>query len=44
MTKKDIDNAIRTTLVVENKESIKYAVSKIMDLFNKTKSDTNTDV
>ena len=30
--KKDIEKAIKETLVIENKSSIKYAVEKIMDI------------
>ena len=34
-----IEKAIKTTLVVENKESIHYAVDKIMRLLDVSKSD-----
>jgi len=32
-----IEEAIRTTLVIENKQSIRYAVDKIMKLIEKKK-------
>lgn len=35
--KKQIEEAIKSTLVVDNKESIKHAVDKIMDLFSVSK-------
>ena len=37
--RKQIEKAIKTTLVVENKESIHYAVDKIMRLLDVSKSD-----
>jgi len=35
--KEKIENAIRTTLVIENKQSIRYAVDKIIKLIEKEK-------
>lgn len=37
--RKQIEQAIKTTLVVENKESIHYAVDKILRLLDVSKSD-----
>ena len=37
--RKQIEKAIKTTLVVENKESIHYAVDKILRLLDVSKSD-----
>lgn len=39
MLEKDIENAIKGTLVVTNKESIKYAVSRIIKLIEDGKSE-----
>jgi hypothetical protein len=36
-TKKEIEKAIKDTLVVSNPTSIKYAVAKIWELFNDKK-------
>jgi len=36
--KEKIESAIRTTLVIKNKQSIRYAVDKIMKLIEKEKA------